>query len=100
MNANKTQSARLATLDQLAKTLIPAHLTPVPSHETLRGWFDTARIPRFKSNPAAKRGGGTVFYSVAAVAKFLQARTLPCRLPAATLLCRNLQNPPSDPSLN
>ena len=100
MNTNQIQSARLATLDQLAKTLIPAHLTPVPSHETLRAWFDLARIPRFKSNPAAKRGGGPVFYSVAAVEKFLQTRTLPCRLPAATLPCRNPLRPSTDPSLN
>jgi hypothetical protein len=85
MNPNQTHTARLATLDQLVKTLIPAHLTPVPSHETLRDWFDTARIPRFKANPTAKRGGGPVFYSVAAVEKFLQTRTLPCQLPAATL---------------
>lgn len=91
MNSNPQQicSARLATLDQLVKTLIPAYLTPIPSHETLRDWFDTARIPRFKANPGARRGGGPVFYSVAAVEKFLQARTLPCRLPAATLPGRN-----------
>ncbi|MEI6078070.1 MAG: hypothetical protein WCS94_20995 [Verrucomicrobiota bacterium] len=100
MNTNQTQSARLATLDQLVKTLIPAHLTPVPSHETLRTWFDLARIPRFKSNPAAKRGGGPVFYSVSAVEKFLATRTLPCRLPAATLPSRNPLRPSSDPSLN
>ena len=85
MNPNQTPSARLATLDQLVQTLIPAYLTPVPSHETLRDWFDTARIPRFKANPAARRGGGPVFYSVAAVEKFLQTRTLPCLLPALTL---------------
>ena len=95
MKINTT--ARLATLDQLAQTLIPAYLTPVPSHETLRDWFDTARIPRFKANPAAKRGGGPVFYSVAAVEKFLQTRTLPCRLPAATLPC---QHSAATPSLN
>jgi hypothetical protein len=76
-------SARLATLEQLLQTVIPAYLTPSPSHETLRGWFDQARIPRFKSNPAAKRGGGTVFYSVSAVEKFLLSRTLPCRLAPA-----------------
>ncbi len=72
MNTNQTPSARLATLESLAKTLIPAYLDPPPSHETLRDWFDTARIPRFKANPTAKRGGGPVFYSVAAVEKFLQ----------------------------
>jgi len=90
-------TARLATLDQLVQTLIPAYLTPVPSHETLRDWFDTARIPRFKANPAAKRGGGPVFYSVVAVEKFLQTRTLPCRLPAATLPS---QHSKANPSLN
>lgn len=99
-NPKQTTSARLATLDQLMHTLISAHLDPVPSAETLREWFDTARIPRFKANPAAKRGGGPVFYSVAAVEKFLQTRTLPCRLPAATLPDRNPLNHHSDPSLN
>ena len=73
-------AARLASLDQLLQTVIPAYLTPPPARDTLRDWFDQARIPRFKSNPVAKRGGGTVFYSVAAVEKFLSSRTLPCRL--------------------
>jgi hypothetical protein len=72
-------------LEQLAQTLVQAYLDPVPSHETLREWFDAARIPRFKANPAAKRGGGQVYYSVAAIEKFLQSRTLPCRLPVAML---------------
>lgn len=85
-------SARLATLESLVKTLIPAYLDPPPRHETLRDWFDGARIPRFKANPAAKRGGGPVYYSVAAVEKFLQSRTLPCRLPAATLPHQNFNN--------
>ena len=90
---NLIPSARLATLEQLVKTLIPAYLTPTPSHETLREWFDAARIPRFKANPAARRGGGPVFYSVAAVEKFLQTRTLPCRLPAATVPSRKPTQP-------
>ena len=59
-NAN----ARLATLDGLLETVIPAFLNPPPSRETLRAWFDAARIPRFKANPSAKRGGGQVYYSV------------------------------------
>ena len=78
-NPKQTTLARLATLDQLRQTLIPAHLDPVPCAETLREWFDSANIPRFKANPAAKRGGGSVYYSVAAVEKFLQTRTLPSR---------------------
>ena len=79
-------TARLASLDGLLETIIPAFLNPPPSRETLRDWFDDARIPRFKANPAAKRGGGPVYYSVAAVEKFLQTRTLPCRLPAVTIV--------------
>jgi len=98
MNTNPPPTARLATLDQLVQTLIPAYLDPTPSRETLRDWFDAARIPRFKANPTAKRGGGPVFYSVAAVEKFLQTRTLPCRLPAATLPSRKSTD--GDPSLN
>ena len=100
MKTNPTPSARLATLDHLSQTLIPAYLTPPPSNETLRDWFDAAHIPRLKANPTAKRGGGPVYYSVAAVEKFLQTRTLPCRLPAATLPSRNPLNPTSNPSLN
>ena len=100
MQKTTNPSARLSSLDGLLETIIPAYLTPVPSRETLRDWFDLARIPRFKSNPTAKRGGGPVFYSVAAVEKFLQTRTLPCRLPVATLPSRNPLRPGTDPSLN
>ena len=80
MQQTNHSSARLASLAGLLETTIPAFLHPVPSRETLRDWFDGARVPRFKANPTAKRGGGTVFYSVSAVEKFLQSRTLPCRL--------------------
>jgi hypothetical protein len=70
-------NARLATLDQLLQTTIPAFLTPAPSRETLRAWFDSAGVPRFKANPTAQRGGGPCFYSVAGVEKFFRNRTLP-----------------------
>jgi hypothetical protein len=86
-------TARLASLDGLLQTIIPAFLNPTPSRETLREWFDEARIPRFKANPTAKRGGGPVYYSVVAVEKFLQTRTLPCRLPAASLPSRTSIQP-------
>ena len=95
-SAMENSSARLATLDQLLQTIIPAYLAPPPCRETLRDWFDEARIPRFKTNPTAKRGGGPVFYSVAAVEKFLRTRTLPCRLPPVSL--GKAESP--DPSLN
>ena len=72
-------NARLATLDQLIETTVAVYLSPPPPRETLRNWLDAARIPRFKPNPLAKRGGGTVYYSVAAVEKML-ARLLPGKL--------------------
>lgn len=66
-------TARMATLDQLIKDTLPLFLSPVPSKDTLRAWFDRAKVPRFKPNPSAKRGGGPVYYSVAAVEKLLRS---------------------------
>ena len=77
MEVETKMTARLATLDQLMQTTIPAFLDPVPCRETLRSWFDSAGIPRLKPNPLAKRGGGQVYYLVAGVEKFLRSRTLP-----------------------
>jgi len=74
--------ARTATLAQLRETLLPSYLDPVPHDDTLRAWFDRAQIPRLKSNPHAKRGGGLVYYSVAAVEKMLRQQ-LPGRLVTA-----------------
>jgi hypothetical protein len=70
------QTARLATIAQLRKTTLAVFIDPVPSSETLRAWFDQANIPRFKSNPSAKRGGGPCFYSVAGVEKFFRSRLI------------------------
>lgn len=78
LKENQT-TARLATMSQLRETTLPAFIQPIPCVETLRSWFDAARIPRFKSNPSARRGGGKVFYSVAAIEKFLRSRMLPGR---------------------
>jgi len=71
------ENARLATLDGIIKEVLPLFVHPVPSRDTVRSWLDNANIPRFKSNPTARRGGGPVYYSVAATEKFLRARTLP-----------------------
>jgi trehalose utilization protein len=58
------------------KITIPVFVSPVPKRETLKAWLDGAKVPRFKQNPTAKRGGGQVFYSVAGVEKFFRSRTL------------------------
>ena len=65
---------RLASLDILRKDVLPQFISPVPTKPTLRTWFDAANIPKLKSNPHAKRGGGPVFYSVAAVERLLRSR--------------------------
>lgn len=66
--------ARLATLDELLTNIIPLFLSPPPRRDTLRHWLNRARVPRFKTNPLAKRGGGAVYYSVAGVEKMLRQR--------------------------
>lgn len=72
MSAPATPSrARAATLDHIRREIAPSYLEPVPCADTLRAWFDAAQVPRLKANPHAKRGGGSVFYSVAAVEKLL-----------------------------
>jgi hypothetical protein len=82
MNETKPKTmARLASLDQLIENVLPQFIMPVPSRETLRQWFEQAHVPRFKANPLARRGGGAVYYSVAAVEKLLRTRTLDGRLP-------------------
>jgi hypothetical protein len=67
--------ARLATIDALRDDLLPIYLSPVPPRKTLHQWFKRANIPCFKANPAAKSGGGPVFYSVAAVEKLIRRQT-------------------------
>ena len=71
---NEQTEARAKTLDQLLKDTVPLFLSPAPCRETLRHWFDAANVPRFKANPAAKRGGGPVFYQVSAVEKLFRSR--------------------------
>jgi hypothetical protein len=74
-----TQNARLATLSELIKTVVPLYLTPVPCKRTLASWLNAAGVARLKCNPAAKRGGGLVYYHVGQVEKALR-RLTPGRL--------------------
>ena len=77
MNDSPKVTARLASLDQLLENIVPAYFAPPPGKATLRSSFDSAKVPRFKSNPTCKRGGGIVFYSVAHVEKFFKSFTVP-----------------------
>ena len=82
-NVAPNNNARLATLDELLQNTIPLFLSPPPSRYTLRLWLDEAKVPRFKSNPLAKRGGGPCYYQVSAVEKLLRSHTWPGKLHAA-----------------
>jgi hypothetical protein len=73
---NSIQSTRLASLAKIREEIVPLYLDPAPALDTLRYWFDQAKIPQFKCNPTAKRGGGTVYYSVPHVEKFFRNRVL------------------------
>jgi|OpeIllAssembly_1097287.scaffolds.fasta_scaffold3125941_1 hypothetical protein len=79
MNENATTApikARLANLDELCTTLLPGYLSPVPSRDSIRRWLNAERVPRFKMNPNASRGGGPAFYSVVHVERLLRERTV------------------------
>lgn len=75
-------NVRLATLDQLLETTIPAFLAPPPSRFTVRGWLNRWKVPRFKANPSAVRGGGVVFYSIPHVERMIRGRILHGRIAA------------------
>ena len=77
---SKEITARAATIDELLSNVVPNFLQPPPSRDTLRAWLDAANVPRMKSNPHAKRGGGPCYYSVPAVEKLLRSRMLPGRI--------------------
>ncbi len=66
--------ARLATIDQLRETLLPQYLAPVPSRRALIAWFKRANLSTLKANPAARRGGGVVWYHASQVEKLLRSR--------------------------
>jgi len=77
MDTNLPQRARLATLDELLRDVVPNHISPPPLRDTFRAWLDRANIPRFKTNMAARRGGGVCFYSVSHVEKLLTRTVAP-----------------------
>lgn len=71
MNTPSRPKARFASLEKLIAELLPAYLDPTPCKSALRAWFAREGVPTVKANPNAHRGGGVVFYSVAAVEKLL-----------------------------
>lgn len=76
-------NARLMSLQQLTDHVIPLFIQPTPHRKTLERWLKEGRIPRFKQNPLARNGGGTVYYSVSAVEKYFRDRVAPNRVTVA-----------------
>jgi hypothetical protein len=76
MGDKKKICARNANLKRLREEVLPQFLDPIPSDEALRDLFDRTNIRRFKTNPNAKRGGGSVYHSVAEIEK-LFSRVMP-----------------------
>jgi hypothetical protein len=68
----KNLNCQMATLDELIANVLPRFLAPIPCRDTLRDWFDKAKIPRLKANPTARRGGGRAYYSITHVEKLLE----------------------------
>ena len=69
-------TARMETVPELLDGVVKMYLNPPPKPATFRQWLKRGRVPCFKSNPAAERGGGTCWYSVAAVERLLAQRTM------------------------
>lgn len=67
------------TLDELIETRLPGLVTPMPSRRTIERWFARLKIPYYKANPNAPHGGGTRFFSVAAVEKAFRSRAVSFR---------------------
>jgi hypothetical protein len=66
--------ARLATLAEIRRDVLPLWINPIPSTATLRTWFANDGVQRLKANPTCKRGGGPVYYSLADVEKSFRRR--------------------------
>jgi hypothetical protein len=69
--------ARYGNLDEIVASVVQNYITPVPSKQMLRIWFDRAGVKRFKANLTAIRGGGSVYYALTDVERFLRHHTLP-----------------------
>ena len=69
-------NAKLATLSEL-RPWLGEYLHPLPQNDrSLVAWFRAANVARFKANPAARRGGGPVYYSVSDIEDYLRLRTV------------------------
>lgn len=78
MEANRViHTPRLATLATLKRDVLPGYFGELPSDETLRHRLRSAGIPFIKTNRAARRGGGAVWWDIAAVDRYLRAQIRP-----------------------
>jgi hypothetical protein len=75
MNEHNSQlSARMVDLDRILEKHVPLFFDPPLSRRSLKAQLDGAKIPKWKSNLAAKNGGGRCYYSLAHVEKLWRSR--------------------------
>lgn len=75
MNDKKSVSSpRLISLERVRAELLPGWFDPVPSPAATRKFLNRAGVRRFKTNPAAKAGGGHCFYVLTDIEEALSRR--------------------------
>jgi hypothetical protein len=65
-------AARMMTTNELLTRVFPNFISPVPTKRALAEMLHRHRIPFWKSNVAAARGGGPVYWQVSAVERLLR----------------------------
>lgn len=66
--------AHTATIAVIQERIARAYFDPLPRLSTLRDWLIRARVPRVKANMGAKRGGGPLYFHVAAAERCLKRK--------------------------
>src|SRR6267154_3419706 len=66
--------AKLATMEEIQRDILPLWMNEPPSTATLRAWFNRDRVQRLKANPHSKHGGGRVWFLVSDVERCLRNR--------------------------
>lgn len=66
--------AHTATAEVIHQRYARLYFDPPPSVATLRDWLVRAKVPWVKANMTARRGGGPLYFHVAAADRFLRRR--------------------------
>lgn len=70
------ENVRARTLNDICENVVPLYFSPPPCRMTIYRLLRAAKVPKFKTNLSAKRGGGRAFYSMPVVEKLFQQRVV------------------------